>query len=364
MGLIKAAIGAIGGTLHDQWEDFITCDEMGQDVLMVKKTTKTGQISAKSRIEVKPGQCAVIMDNGIILDATREEGIYSFDASTSPSFFAGQWGATFKEMWQRFTYNGSPAKEQAIYYINLHEIMGNKFGTPSPVPFQDWSHPVPNQMTGTVNPLSLEVKCFGKYTFKVTDEATFMREVAGTADVYYKDQLINQIQSEVIGSFQNVLNELGNSEHKVPVLELPSKTDEIKTMMDAKVFDEPIRRRGIGIVGFIIESVTLDETSKQKIDHYELSSNSFMQQGTLVGAYAEAVKGAATNESGAANGFMGIGMMNMASGGIMGGAAMNAMQPNQASTANVNPYAQVKICPNCQAKVTGNFCSECGTKIN
>lgn len=363
MGLIKAIVGAVGSTLHDQWEDFITCEDMGQNILMMKKTTKTGQISAKSRIEVKPGQCAVIMDNGVILDATKEEGIYTFDASSSPTFFAGQFKDTFKEMWQRFTYNGSPAKEQAIYYINLHEIMDNKFGTPNKVPFQDWSHPIPNQMTGSINPLSLEVKCFGKYTFKITDEATFMREIAGVKDIYYKDDLINQMQSEVIGSFQNVLNELGNSNYKVPVLELPSKTDEIKIIMDEKVFDAPIRRRGISIIGFVIESVTLDENSKQKIDKYELSSNAFMQQGTLVGAYAEAVKNAASNENGSANGFMGIGMMNMASGGIMGGVATNTMQPNQASQTNVNPYQQPKICPNCQANVTGNFCSQCGTKI-
>lgn len=161
-----------------------------------------------------------------------------------------------------------------------------------------------------------------------------MNEIAGTANVYRKADLLEQMRAEVIASFQNVLNELGNSEHKVPVLELPSRTDEIKRTMDEKVFDEPLRRRGISIIGFAVESVTLDEDSEKKIDSYELSSNSYMQQGTLVGAYSNAVQDAAKNANGAANGFMGIGMMNMASGNVMTGAATGPWQNAQNGNAN------------------------------
>ena len=118
MGLIKAAIGAIGGTLGDQWKDLISCEDMGNDTLMVKKTASNGQISKDSRIIVAPGQVAVIYDSGNILDATAEEGAYNFDQSSAPTFFAGQFGAVFKEMWQRFTYGGTPAKEQAVFYFN------------------------------------------------------------------------------------------------------------------------------------------------------------------------------------------------------------------------------------------------------
>ena len=301
MGLIKAAVSAVGSTLHDQWKDYIRCEDLGNDILMRKVSTPTGVISKDSAIQVAPGQMAVIFDSGRILDATAEEGIYTFDQSTSPSFFAGQFGPVFKEMWTRFVYNGATNKEQAVFYLNAKEIMDNKFGTPAPIPFQDWSHPIPNQMTGTMSPLRVEVKCFGKYTFKIANPAVFMSRIAGVADEFRKDMLIEQMRSEVIGSFQNVLNELGNSNHKTPVLELPSCTDEIKKIMDEKVFDQPIRDRGLSIVGFIVESVTLDEESEKKIDNYELSSNSFMQQGTLVGAYANAVQDAANNAGGAMN---------------------------------------------------------------
>ncbi len=365
MGLIKAATGAIGGTLKDQWKEALRCDDMGNDILMKKVTTPTGVISNKSTIIVGPGQCAIIYDNGRVIDATAEEGVYTFDSSSTPSFFAGQFGAVFKEMWERFTYDGESAKEQYVFFFNIKEIIGNKFGTPNPVPFQDWSHPIPNQMTGTMTPLRVEVKCFGKYTFKIEDPARFMNEIAGIADVYRKDELTQQMRSEVIASFQNILNELGNSVHKVPVLELPSQTDEIKQIMDENVFDEPIRKRGIKLEGFVVESVTLDEESEKKIDQYELSSNANMQQGALVGAYANAVQDAANNSNGAANGFMGIGMMNMASGGMMGGAAAGPWQQQQQQQQQPQAQAQATngdtwTCPNCKINVQGKFCQECG----
>ena len=386
MGLIKAAVQAASSTLHDQWKEYIRCEDLGNDILMKRVSTPNGIITKDSAIQVAPGQIAIIFENGKILDATAEEGIYTFDQSQSPSFFAGQFGDVFKEMWTRFTYNGGVNKEQAVFYINAKEIIDNKFGTPAPIPFQDWSHPIPNQMTGSLQPLRVEVKCFGKYTFTISDPALFMSKIAGTADEYRKDDIIEQMRSEVIGAFQNVLNELGNSEHKVPVLELPSATDEIKTTMDEKVFDQPIRDRGISIKGFVVESVTLDDASNKKIDDYELSSNSFMQQGTLVGSYGRAVQDAANNEAGAVNGMMGVGMVNMASGGVMGGAVGGAFQ-GQGPTANVDPFAkggaqaagvvaatetpatapaEGSFCPKCGAAVAADakFCQKCGAQLS
>lgn len=385
MGLIKAAKEAIKGTMADQWKEAIRCENMTNDVLMVKKTTPTGVITNKSTIIVAPGQCAVIFDNGRMIDATAEDGFYTFDESSSPSFFAGQFGAVFKEMWQRFTYNGGTAKEQAVYFFNIKEIVDNKFGTASPIPFQDWSHPIPNQMTNTITPLRVEIKCYGKYTFSIMNPALFMSKIAGTADIYRKNQIEEQIRSEVIAVFQNVVNELGNSKYKVPVLEMPSQTDEIREMMDEKVFDEKIRERGLKIESFAVESVTLDEESEKKIDDYELSSNAYMQQGKMVDAYSEAVKNAAKNESGALNGFMGVGVMNMATGNVMGNAVANPWQDTQKSTIDLSKQEEQKVeepvkettevvteeskqevkstwtCQ-CGKENEGNFCSNCGSK--
>lgn len=359
MGLIRATVGAIGSTLRDQWKEVIACEDMGNDILMVMRTTKDGTISKNSIVRVTTGQCAAIYQNGAVLDAVAEPGDYQFDASTTPSFFAGQFKEVFKEMWTRFTYGGDIKNSQVVFFFNTKEIIDNKFGTPTPVMYPDYSHPVPNNMTGTVDPLPVNVRAHGNYTFKLTDPASFMKEIAGTAEIYKKENLNTQMKSEVIDVFETVLNEL--SDEKYPVMNLPKAKDTIRTLLKEKNYDEAIQRRGISITGITIEGITLDEESEKYIKDYVLSSNANMQQGTLVGAYAQAVKDAANNANGATTGFMGVGMANMAGTGIMNGVA-NAM--NQ--TSNVAPQSTVTAdtweCPNCKKNVSGNFCADCGSK--
>lgn len=364
MGLIKAAVQAVGSTFADQWKEVISCENMDNNTLMVMKTTKNGVISKGSAVIVAPGQLAVIMENGKVLDASAEEGVYMFDESSTPSFFAGQFGAVFKEMWQRFTYGGATMKHQVVFFINTKEILDNKFGTPAPIPFGDWGHPVMNARTGSYLPLSLAIKCFGKYTFRVSDPALFMSELAGTAQVYTKEMVEDQIRSEVIGVFTNVLNGLSTEEKKIPALQLPSYTDEIKQIMDEVEYDSNVKRRGISILSFVVESVTLDEDSKKKIDEYELGGDVYSQKGKLVGSYGDALKGAAENAGGAANGFMGLGFMNMFGGNMAGGAIGSAMNTQMPEGPQMQQYNQEeKKCPKCGAKVSGKFCSECGEKI-
>ena len=331
MGLIKAAVGAIGSTLHDQWKEAIRCEDLGNEILMKKVSTPNNVISAGSTIIVQPGQCAIIVDNGKVIDATAEEGVYKFDESSTPSFFAGQFKNTFKEMFARFTYNGQSAKEQYVLFFNVKEIIHNKFGTATPVPFQDWSHPV-MLLTGTVGPYSVKIRCYGTYTFKVSDFGLFMNRIAGTQDEYRRSDIVEQMKSEVMAALQNILNELGTSKYKVPVLELPSQTDEIMHILAERVFDQPIRDRGIQLLSFAIESVSLDEDSQKKIDNYEMASNSQLQQGKIASSYANALENAASNANGATAGFMGLGMMNNFTGGM-------PVQPAQQTQAvNYDPY--------------------------
>lgn len=367
MGLIKATINAIGGTLHDQWKDVISCDNMNNEILMRKISTSSGVISKDSLIRVQPGQCAIIIQNGKVLDGVAEQGDYVFDESTTPSFFAGDFGDVFKEMWKRFTYGGDSSNKQSVLFFNTKEILDNKFGTGTPIPYQDWSHPVPNKMTGETLPLAVKVKCYGKFSFKIKDPSLFIQEIAGTADIYKKQDIVEQIRTEVMSAFQNILNELGTEKYKVAVLELPSQTDEIKQMMDERVYDEALRNRGLAIVTFSVESVSLDEKSEEYINNYILSANADMQQGTLTGAYAEAIKDAANNSNGVANGFMGIGMMNMASNGAFGGAIQNATNKVQTEERDISePKIEINkddswVCPTCGKENRGNFCIKCGT---
>lgn len=419
MGLFKAATQAIGSTFGDQFLTGIRCDDMGNDILMKKITDENGTLAKGSAIIVAPGQMAVIYDNGKVLDATAEPGIYKFDSSSTPSFFGGDFGAVFKEMWTRFKFGGATAKEQAIYYFNTKEIIGNKFGTPNPVPYKDWGHPLLNARMGGYTPMRLDIKCFGTYTFKISDPAVFMERIGGTATVYKKDQLVEQMRSEVVGAFSNILNSLSEDEYKIEALSLPNKTDEIRNIMAKEEIDSCIKSRGIQLLAFVVESVTLTDESKMKIDEYELAGDQYQQQGKLTNAYANAIEAAAGNSNGAATGFMGIGMMNMASGNTFGNVTSNIANnvqysnpSNQAAPqTNMSPVQEkteetslkettdnnstlvendvwecscgkkcvgkfcsncgnqkpipITECPNCKAKVTSNdkFCNQCGQKL-
>lgn len=77
MGLIKSMIHAIGSEMHDQWKDFIQCEDMDMNTLMVKKTTSNGVISKDSAIMVSPGQIAVIFESGKIFRCnSRRRNLY------------------------------------------------------------------------------------------------------------------------------------------------------------------------------------------------------------------------------------------------------------------------------------------------
>ena len=314
MGVIKAGADAISYNLKDQWKDLIVCENMPNGLLMMRKTTETGVITNDSVIRVMPSQCAVICQNGKVVDLIAEEGDYIFDESASPSIFAGQFKETFKDIWERFQFGGESEDQQEVYFFNMKEIIDNKFGTIAPIIYKDWSYMLPNKLTGEMIPIIIKIKCHGNYTFKIENPLLFMQVVAGTARYYEKQQITKQIQSEVMETLQSVLNELGTEEYKVPVMELPSQTDKIKEIIEEKDFDEKIAERGIKISNLTIEAISIDEESEEAINEYILAANKDMREGKVAAAYAEALKEAAKNPNGAMNGFVGMGMLNMNTG--------------------------------------------------
>ena len=387
MGLIKAAGAAIKGELKDQFLKPLTCEDMGNNLLMKKVTTEDGVIPNGSRIIVAPGQVAALYDNGKILDATAEAGVYEFKTEASPSFFGGDFGPVFKDMWERFKFGGGIAKEQAVFFFNTKEIIDNKFGTQNPIPYKDWGHPLTNPRTNSLMPMSVEIKCYGKYSFKIINPAQFMMQIAGTRDEYTKEQIVEQIRTEVVGSFQNITNSLGEDDKKIAALSLPNQTDEIRELMDEQIFDEPIRNRGLKLVTFVVESVTLTESSKQKIEQYELGSDAYQQKAALTEAYAQAVQDAAKNDAGTFNGFMGIGIANMGMGNafnVVGnsgiGDTTNQPQIDPKTAEPVKPASEKQTQPQeepaeqeittkdnnwicvCGQENHGNFCMKCGKK--
>ena len=151
MGLIKAAFGAAGGTLADQWKEYFYCEALPVDVLAVKGQKRTSKRSSNTKgsdniisngsvIAVADGQCMIIVEQGKVVDFCAEPGEFTYDSSTEPSLFSGDLGNSIGEVFQnigkRFTFGGEAPKDQRVYFFNTKEIIGNKYGTPNPVPFR------------------------------------------------------------------------------------------------------------------------------------------------------------------------------------------------------------------------------------
>ena len=181
MGLIKAGIGAVGGVLADQWKEFFYCDALPADVLVRKGSKRTDRrssntkgseniISNGSGIAVADGQCMLIVEQGRVVEVCAVPGEYTFDSSAEPSVFSGDLGDsimdTFAAIGHRFGYGGDTGRDQRVYYINTKEIMGNKFGTPSPILFEVVNKRI--GMSRTVN-----VRCNGVYSYRIADPLLF-----------------------------------------------------------------------------------------------------------------------------------------------------------------------------------------------
>lgn len=376
MGLIKAGLGAVGGVLADQWKEFFYCEALDMNTLMVKGQKRTGGrssntkgsdnlISNGSGIAVADGQCMIIVEQGKVVEVCAEPGEYTYDTSTEPSIFAGSFGdslkETFKAIGKRFTYGGDTGKDQRVYYFNTKEIMGNKFGTPSPITFE-----VINKRMGFS--CTVDLRCNGVYSYVLSNPLLFYTKVAGNVgDAYTRDIIDEQLKTEFVDALQSAFGAL--SEQELRPAQIPAKVNELKKAMNEALQYDWVEGRGISVGKIALNPINLTEEDKAKIDKYEeaanMGSNAAIALGRDAASMANAREMAASNTAGAMTGFMGMGMVGNMGGGFSAAQQIAAMQQQQQAQQQVQqpatPAADSWKCA-CGATATGKFCPECGAK--
>ena len=218
--LLKAGTGSLSSVLSDKFKVVIECQNMGDNILMMKKTSPTGRIPRESAIVVQPSQMAVIVDSGRVVDATAEQGVYIFDQSSTPCFLAGDFEGAIKTLWERFTFAGSTPNTQQVYYFNIKEIMDNGFGTVTPYPARLGTS-CKSENSGGLMPMNVNIKCYGKYTFKIKDPAVLCRKPL--PPIRREEDLVDQMRSEINAAFKSVVNRLGSDEYKIYATQLSSQ---------------------------------------------------------------------------------------------------------------------------------------------
>lgn len=368
MGLIKAFTGAVGGTLADQWKEFFYCEAIDKEVMVVKGQKQITSRSSNTRgndniitngsgIAVADGQCMIIVEQGKVVEVCAEPGQFTYDSSTEPSIFAGSLGKsiveTFKTIGKRFTYGGDTGKDQRVYYFNTKELIDNKFGTPTPVPFR-----VVDSRIGL--DIDVSLRCNGVYSFKIADPLLFYTNVCGNvSSEYRRDEIATQLKTEFVSALSPALGTLSELELR------PNQIIAHMTELEEAVNKELLSKwgdRGLKVVSIAMNPPTLTDEDSELIKTAQKTAmyrDPTMAAANLVGAQADAMKAAASNEAGAMTGFMGVGMA-MNAGGINTQElfAMGQKQNQNAQAANQNGSWKCS----CGTVVNGNFCMNCGNK--
>lgn len=364
MGLIKAAIGSTGGILADQWREYFYCDAMAANVLVSKGRKRVGNRSSNTKgsdniitngsvLAVNEGQCAIIVDQGKIVEFTAEPGEFTWDASSEASIFYGGLGKGIAGSWEnlkrRFTFGADTAKDQRIYFFNLKELLGNKYGTPAPIPFR-----VVDQNIGL--DMDVSVRCNGEYSYKISDPMLFYKNVCGniTQD-YTRENLDSQLKAEFLTALQPAFAQI--SAQGIRYSALPGHTMELAQAMNQVLSAKWAGLRGISIVSVGVNSVTAspeDEAAIKELQKTAVFRNTNMAAAHMVNAQAEAMKTAAGNKNGAMMGFMGMNMAQNAGGLNANALFQMGQQPSPASAADSWKCS-------CGTENTGKFCVECGS---
>ena len=372
MGLIRAGLNAVGGTLASQWKEYFYADALPEDVLATRALKKTkgrfggsrGEddniISNGSVVAVADGQCMMIVDQGRIVDFCAEPGEFVFDEGGEPTIFCGglsggNMKAILQTTFERLSYGGQAGRDQRVYYFNTKEIIGNKYGTPSPVPFR-----VVDEKLGL--DVDISIRCFGEYSYRIVNPMLFYTNVCGNVESEYtRDQIDSQLKSELLTALQPAFARI--SDMGIRYSALPGHTTEIASALNDVLSEKWAQLRGVEIVSFGVSSVKASEQDEQMIKELQRNAvfrNPNMAAAHLVGAQAQAMQDAARNQGGGFTGFMGMNMANMNSG-LNANTLFQMGTEQQARQTPAQPAANSWKCA-CGAAATGKFCPECGAK--
>lgn len=370
MGLIQAALAAAGGVLGDQWKEFFYCDSLSSDILVAKGHRRKSSswssndgsdniITNGSKISVNDGQCMMIVQQGKVIDFCADSGEYIYDKSTEPSLFnskktlAEDIQDIFFAMKDRFGYGGDAGRDERIYYFNTKEIVGNKYGTPTPIPFRVVDYNIGLDV-------DIAIKCFGSYSYRIVNPILFYKNVCGNVtDTYNRSTIDGQLKTELMTALQPAFAKI--SEKGIRYSALPAHTQEIADALNEVLSKKWGELRGLQIVSFGVSNVSANEEDAQMIKEMQRNGalrNPLMAAAHLTGAQADAMRDAANNSGGAMTGFMGMGMAQQA-GGINAG---NLFAMGQQQNQQQNRPATWKCSACGHDGNRGTFCSECGAK--
>jgi len=276
MGILDFLTGEFIDVIH--WTDET------RDTMVWRFERHGHEIKYGAKLTVREGQAAVFVHEGQLADVFTP-GLYMLETNNMPIMTTLQhWDHGFK----------SPFKSE-VYFVNTTRFSNLKWGTKNPIMIRD----------PEFGPT--RIRAFGTYTIKVSDPATFMREIVGTDGEFTMDEISFQIRNIIVQEFSRVIAQSG-----IPVLDMAANTAELGKLI-ATAIDPTMKEYGLTIPELYIENISLPPAVEAALDKRTSMGiagdlSNFTQYST-----AEAMNAAATNPNGGGGMGAGLGMgMGMA----------------------------------------------------
>ena len=360
MGFIKAFTGSLSGTFADQWQDFYMPRQDVPATAGLFQAVPQGQnagrgentkgydniISNGSKIVVPEGTALITVQDGAVTGFIAEPGgfIFRSDDPNSQSMFAGDGiiGQLAKQTWEKVKFGGQPASQQLAFYVNLKVITGNRFGTQTPIYWQDEF--LATRAGGSAR---------GTYSLQIVDPMLFFKSFV--PDMYKQpgapvfdfadmdnpagDHLFNDFLTCLTGAFKRF--SLKSKENGMDTIEyIQANLDQFALTMDEEVENtyQWSTNYGLKVVSINLQAdydgATLEILEEARKADQEIRKATRMgaaysnnMAGMMAAASGQAMQAAAANENGAMMGFMGMNMAQQNGTNLMG--AVNNMQPQQ-----------------------------------
>lgn len=341
MGLVKAAMGAVGGTFADQWKDFLTVPSGIEPTAALFPAVPAGSnagrgsntrgsaaiISNGSRIVVPEGYGLLLFQDGELTAFASEPGRYVWDSDDeySQSIFAGDGvgQSLITQSWERFKFGGRPGAQQIALFVSLKELPNNKFGTQSAI---YWDDAYFNSQVGALT--------HGSYSLHIVDPILFVKQFVPATYLQGQDvfdftdrdnasakQLFSEVLSSLASAFSIYTNDPSTG-NRVTKIQSDSLGFAKSLSLAVESSYEWTTTRGISISKVTIIGIEYDETTKELLKTIQRADALSGSRGNVNLQASVAAGMEAAGENGGSGAILGMGI----AAGSAGVADM--MQPN------------------------------------
>jgi membrane protease subunit (stomatin/prohibitin family) len=292
--------------IRGEFIDIIEWTDDTGNTLVYRFERHGNEIKNGAQLTVREGQAAVFVDEGQLADVFGP-GMYSLETSNLPIL------STLKGWKYGFE---SPFKAE-VYFVNTRQYTDQKWGTKNPITMRDPEF-------GPVR-----IRAFGTYAIRVSNPATFIKEIVGTEGRFTTAEVSEQIRNIRVARFSDALAESG-----IPVLDMAAHLDELGTKLDDRVKAD-LTAYGLELRTLLVENISLPPAVEEALDKRtsmgvigDMSKYTQYQAATAIGDAAKNPEG-----GGLAAGGLGAGL-GFAIAGQMGQALA---QPGQGQAGRAAP---------------------------